>query len=257
MGLISSLLDTLFVTPESLGRQGENQIAAKLGWVDFWGYHGMVLKNVYIPKNDGQTTEIDLLYITEKGIFVIESKNYSGYIFGSEKNRSWTATLYAGKTWLGEKKIEKHRFYNPVWQNKTHIKYLKEYLKPFKIPMYSIIVFSDHCEFKEVTVTSPDVYICHRSGMNVCIKNIWRNIEEDISLETIETIYNKLAPLTEKDKAAKQAHINAIEAKLNSTEICPWCGRELVLRTAKNGRYAGGQFYGCSGFPKCKYIKNI
>ena len=39
--------------------------------------------------------------------------------------------------------------------------------------------------------------------------------------------------------------------------ICPWCGKELVLRTAKKGMNAGKQFYGCSGFPKCRYVKNI
>lgn len=40
-------------------------------------------------------------------------------------------------------------------------------------------------------------------------------------------------------------------------EKCPWCGSALVLRTAKKGSNAGGNFYGCSNFPKCKYIKNI
>ncbi len=40
-------------------------------------------------------------------------------------------------------------------------------------------------------------------------------------------------------------------------EKCPWCGAQLVLRTAKKGSSAGHNFYGCSNFPKCKYIKNI
>jgi transcriptional regulator with XRE-family HTH domain len=39
--------------------------------------------------------------------------------------------------------------------------------------------------------------------------------------------------------------------------ICPKCGSKLVLRTAKKGDNAGGQFYGCSGFPKCRYIQSI
>lgn len=39
--------------------------------------------------------------------------------------------------------------------------------------------------------------------------------------------------------------------------ICPWCGKELVLRTAKKGNNIGKQFYGCSGFPKCRYVKNL
>lgn len=38
---------------------------------------------------------------------------------------------------------------------------------------------------------------------------------------------------------------------------CPRCGKNLVLRTAAKGNNAGNKFYGCSGFPKCRYIENI
>jgi len=39
--------------------------------------------------------------------------------------------------------------------------------------------------------------------------------------------------------------------------VCPRCGSALVLRTAKKGDNAGNQFYGCSAFPKCRYIRNL
>lgn len=39
--------------------------------------------------------------------------------------------------------------------------------------------------------------------------------------------------------------------------ICPKCGGTLVLRTAKKGANAGSQFYGCSNFPNCKFIKDL
>ena len=42
------------------------------------------LFNIYIPKDEGETTETDMLMICSKGLFVFESKNYSGWIFGSE-----------------------------------------------------------------------------------------------------------------------------------------------------------------------------
>ncbi|MCR5167068.1 MAG: topoisomerase DNA-binding C4 zinc finger domain-containing protein [Oscillospiraceae bacterium] len=38
---------------------------------------------------------------------------------------------------------------------------------------------------------------------------------------------------------------------------CPKCGKPLVLRTAKKGENAGKQFYGCSGFPKCRYTCEV
>ena len=39
--------------------------------------------------------------------------------------------------------------------------------------------------------------------------------------------------------------------------ICPVCGGELVLRTARRGANTGKQFYGCSSFTRCRYILNI
>lgn len=38
---------------------------------------------------------------------------------------------------------------------------------------------------------------------------------------------------------------------------CPKCGKALVLRTAKRGANNGKQFYGCSGYPKCRYIQEL
>ena len=46
------------------------------------------------------------------------------------------------------------------------------------------------------------------------------------------------------------------EASENSM-VCPRCGGNLVLRTARKGENAGNQFYGCSNFPKCRYVKNL
>ncbi|MBA7697075.1 hypothetical protein ES703_105733 [subsurface metagenome] len=33
---------------------------------------------------------------------------------------------------------------------------------------------------------------------------------------------------------------------------CPDCGAHMILRTARRGRNAGNQFYGCSRYPRCK-----
>ena len=55
------------------------------------------LFNVYLPKGENETTEIDVLMICSQGIYVFESKNYSGWIFGNEKYKMWTQTLPQGK----------------------------------------------------------------------------------------------------------------------------------------------------------------
>ena len=109
--LVDAALDPIFKDPNFIGKRGESLTARELKLVDLLGRKGKILRNIYIPKENGDTSEIDLLYITQKGIFVIESKNYSGWIFGDEKSTNWTASLPNG---------QKNRFYNPILQNKTH-----------------------------------------------------------------------------------------------------------------------------------------
>ncbi|MBQ4094207.1 MAG: NERD domain-containing protein, partial [Oscillospiraceae bacterium] len=92
----------------------------------------MVLKNLYVPYR-GKTSEIDLVMVHEKGIFVFESKNYSGWIFGSADQPYWIQSLQNG---------DKNRFYNPILQNKTHIKALAEYLQLPETAFSSYIIFS-------------------------------------------------------------------------------------------------------------------
>jgi len=43
--------------------------------------------------------------------------------------------------------------------------------------------------------------------------------------------------------------------KKSDDTICPLCGVEMVLRTAKKGPKAGEKFWGCSAFPKCSSTK--
>lgn len=43
----------------------------------------------------------------------------------------------------------------------------------------------------------------------------------------------------------------------NKDNLCPKCGGKLILRTTSKGANAGNQFWGCTNFPKCRYIKNI
>ena len=76
-----------------------------------------------------------------KGIYVFESKNYSGWIFGSEDQQQWTMSLNAHT---------KERFYNPVKQNRAHVRALAAYLGLPESAFMSFIVFSERCELKKV-----------------------------------------------------------------------------------------------------------
>ncbi|MCQ2450052.1 MAG: NERD domain-containing protein [Clostridia bacterium] len=238
-------------SPTVKGRRSEQAIAHKLDVDSIQKQGGKVLTNIYIPKSSGDTAEIDVLYITSKGLLVLENKNYAGYIFGSETNKRWTVTLYAGRG-----RVEKHHFYNPVWQNRTHIKYLKEYLGT-NIKSFSLITFSNRGELKDIDVNLSDVYVCNHRNLSGVVRWIWNENPDVLTREQIAAIYYKLLPLTNLSKAEQQTHIANIQNRFNNANICPSCGGHLVQRTAKRGPNAGNQFLGCSNYPKCKYTRNL
>ena len=226
------------------------------------------LFNVYIPKDNGKTTEIDLLMICSKGIFVFESKNFSGWIFGDEDQKDWCQVLPTGRG-----RSKKFYFYNPIMQNHIHIKYIKNFLVD-QIPMYSVIVFSDRCTLKNISIISKDVIVAKRHNINSVISEICNRTERSFLSEIdIDAIYKKLYPFTQVDAEKKEQHIKNIRDQINNkTEIvkqpdtksmnqniikCPRCNGNLVLRTATQGIYRGKNFYGCSNYPNCRYIKNI
>ena len=286
--IVDAILDDAW-----LGRRGEKLTERELKKASARGCEGRVLRNAYIPKKNGETSEIDVLYLTEKGIFVIESKNYSGWIFGNEKDQKWTQSLPNG---------QKNRFYNPIRQNRGHIKWLRSYLGG-DVPMFSIVVFSERCELKKITVTSDDVAVIKRPDLQKTIRQIWKSAPSCMDEQQLDELYEKLEPLTHAKRATKKAHVEDIRGQQEGRRrgaqaatsavaeaaatapgastsgapaaaqaasapaapspdgpdslICPRCGGRLVLRTAKRGKYAGNQFYGCSNYPNCHYIRNL
>lgn len=162
------------------------------------------LFNLYLPKSGEETTEIDVLMIHTKGIFVFESKNYSGWIFGSDNQKMWTQTLPQGKG------SRKEHFLNPIWQNKLHIKCLKEFLKT-DIPIHSVIVFSERCELKKITLNSSEVKVVKRDSLNSAVKDILRKSNTVLSQQETENIYTSLYPLSQVSKEVKQKHISDIK----------------------------------------------
>lgn len=242
-------------SPSVKGQISEEFLAHTLDIKKETQYGGKILRNIYVPAPNGNTTEIDVLYITRKGIFVFENKNYAGYIFGNENNKNWTVTLYAGRKGF-RTKVKKYHFYNPVRQNHTHIKFLKLFLG-FNVKTFSIITFSNRSELKSININSTDVFVCNHANLSNILRNIWENNLDILTEIQINDIYNKLLPITIVNKEQKQQHVSNIHHGLNNTYICPLCGGQLIIRTATRGANAGNQFYGCSNYPKCRYIKNI
>lgn len=230
--------------------------------------YGRYLFNLYIPKENGETTEIDVVLLHESGIYVLESKNYSGWIFGNESQKNWTQTLAVGRG-----RSQKNKFFNPILQNKGHIKWLQTFLADQSLPFYSYIVFSDRCTLKKITMTSDDHKVVKRCDLLSAVRQNVAKTGIRLSQGKIDNLFEKLYPLTQLGEAGKVAHIQTIQqktqksfsqsvpiaAKIPKVEepLCPRCGRKLVLRTARKGERQGKQFLGCSGYPKCRYIKDL
>ena len=243
-------------TIENIGAEGENVVAIYICLELAQGLYGEVMQNLYIPRQDGGTSEIDVLLISTKGLFVFESKNFAGYIFGNDNQRNWTVTLFAGRNRHGSVKTEKHQFYNPIWQNKTHIKTLRNILKT-PVPINSVVVFSDRGEIKDLTYDPKEVTVLKASEVRGYIANIRDTYPDVITQEGVNRIYERLLPYQNADEATREEHLAKIEERKTNPLVCPWCGKPLAVRTAQKGANAGKQFYGCTAYPNCKYTRNI
>ena len=250
--VLTALVFAFLKSPTAVGHVSEMIVRTKLRMHS--EKSEKVLSNLYVPKPEGGTSEIDILFITRKGLIVIENKHYAGYIFGTDTDLHWTVT-YKHQTKSGKNQVKKISFYNPVLQNRTHIKCLETYLSQ-NIKTYSLVTFGNPSRLMNITVKAHDVFICNHYGIADYLKNV-RNDPDALSDEQIQELYKRLLPLKTKDAEVKQQHVQEINDKFNQTNTCPLCGSPLVLRTSKRGDHAGSQFYGCSNYPKCRYTKKL
>ncbi|MCD8067345.1 MAG: NERD domain-containing protein, partial [Lachnospiraceae bacterium] len=172
------------------------------------------LFNCYLPKDDGETTEIDMILLHESGIYVFESKNYSGWIFGTETQKYWTQTLPKGRG-----KSRKEHFFNPIIQNKVHLKWLSKYLGIEIGQLYSYIVFSDRCTLKDITLTSGRHHVINRYDILPAVSSSAKAIGIKMTQEEIDNLYCKLQPLTQVDESRKLAHIENIQRKKKPQKV--------------------------------------
>ena len=182
-----------------IGRYGEFLVYDELKPLEKEGIR--LLFNTYIPKPDGTTSEVDVIIISKCGIFVVESKNYSGWIFGDKYKKMWMQMLRGGS---------KKQFYNPIWQNHSHCKYLKELLNIDESCLTSYIVFSDRCEFKKVPSNTLECKVIHRQHLLHYIKEDMNSRQEIFSDLDIINMYELAYPLTKVDDQVKLKHIENI-----------------------------------------------
>lgn len=165
------------------------------------------LFNTYIPKANGGTTEIDVLMITNRGIFVFESKSRYGWIEGSDTEKEWSQFLFRKDGTLIRNKI-----YNPVRQNHGHIAHLKKLIGG-SVKMWSVIVFSDKTDIGRIKVSYPDTYVTKECDLAKVVGNIFWNAKRNITERDIMSIYFKLYQYAKVSESEKEQHIEDIKHK--------------------------------------------
>lgn len=165
------------------------------------------LFNIFLPKGNDKTTEIDVLLICSKGLFVFESKNYDGWIFGDESYKSWTQTFAKGRG-----RSHKERFYNPVMQNASHISYLRRHIGE-SIPVWSIIVFSDKCTLKKVIIRNRNIDVINLCEITLSVSRIFDQAQVDVlKMSEIDAIYSKLYAYTQVSQEIKKKHAQDVSS---------------------------------------------
>lgn len=240
--LIVSIIIIIFwklYSPKIKGLIGEKSISSILYLLDKSKYS--VINNIVL-KRDTKTSQIDHVVISDFGIFVIETKNYKGWIVGNEKSEHWTQVLFK----------RKQRFYNPINQNLGHIKVLKTYLSKYpSINYIPIVVFLSKSDIK--VKTTHDII-----NSRQLIQTIKKYNEINIEKREKEDIYKIINEANLVDTYDKTEHIKSIKKLIQKRKSdiqdnkCPQCGEKLVLR---NGKY--GKFLGCTSYPRCKFINKI
>ncbi len=145
------------------------------------------------------TSQIDHAVISPYGIFVIETKNYDGWIYGDDHEQYWTQVIFKKKS----------RFYNPVRQNYGHIMALRETLKDFsEIEYHSFVAFSRRADLRKVYTTTPVVYY---DGLASEIMK--RRAVKTLTDEQIYRIQGRLIKSNVEDRTARKEHIKMAQIK--------------------------------------------
>lgn len=170
-----------------------------------------IFHDLYIKRENGKYSQIDLVVATRVGIIVFEVKDYSGWIYGQGKQIKWTQVLAYGN--------EKYRFYNPIMQNNTHIRQLRQQLNE-NVPFYSVIVFAGDCELQDISFIPRETYVTK----DYCVLDVVRTIMQDNPLANYKDKHNVIKVLKEavnngSSTETETKHIENIKDMLGTDRI--------------------------------------
>jgi restriction system protein len=245
-------------TPSGKGFIGELivNLSAKL-MLDRSAYH--LIRNVTLPTAAG-TTQIDHIIVSTFGVFVIETKNYTGWIFGRANQRMWTQKIYK----------RSQQFQNPLHQNYGHVRTLQDLLGLESGVIHSLIVFVGDSTFKtempeNVTTTGGYIrFIKSRKQRLLSPEQVAEIVQRigsgrlKASLKTSKEHVQHVKRIVAAKTTPGAAPGATLAAPIAGTKRpCPKCGAALALLTMKTGANAGTRFWGCGTFPSCRFMQTI
>lgn len=223
---------------ELRGQIGEKNVKRILSYLPKEEY--IVLNDVLLPLNN-KMTQLDHVVVSLYGIFVIETKNYSGTIYGNPNSQRWTQYSHG----------QKYSFHNPLFQNMVHTEAIVRKTHVLSRDIIPLVVFTGSANIKAEKCKNV-------INLEHLYETITKYQDKVFTPEQIDYYARIIDFAIEETEENKQAHIQSVQKRIVQREIktasglCPQCNGHLVLR---RGKY--GLFYGCSNYPKCRYTKNI
>ncbi len=243
--------------PAVKGWVGEGKVRLMLRWG--LGEDYAVLNDVTLPSKYG-TTQIDHLVLSPSGIFVIETKNMGGAIYGQRWDEHWTQAF----GW------RKHRFLNPLRQNEGHVRAVREHLGVPEDTVHSIVVFTGGAKFRTempgnvIRLGELVPYLRARDARRFSTDEVAKlaaRLEEVRLAPGFATRRRHVRHVRErKVRRSRQDFQPQMELPVGGrttptqpevTPACPRCGRATALRVASTPGSQARSFYRCEGFPRC------
>ena len=218
------------------GKEGELLINKIL--TEIPGYKKIIYNEMF--NDNGKSRQIDHIFINPNGIFVIETKNYSGTIYGKETYRKWFQ-------YFGNYKKE---IYNPLFQNFNHKRIIEKIIEADEI-IIPIVVFTPRCNLK--VETQKDVVLYSDQLIEYITSQPVK-----LNFNQIDEYYEKIMQSRITDSETINSHTKNLrhyleyKSNLVKSNICPKCGNKLIIKQGKKGN-----FLGCTNYPKCKFTSNI
>ncbi len=220
-------------SPTFKGQEGERRVRSGLSrFLNPDEYR--TLDDLTLPSRGG-TTQIDHVVVSRFGVFVIETKNMKGWIFGDAEQSQWTQVIYGKKS----------RMQNPLRQNFKHVKAVQDLTGLSKDDVHNLVVF--------VGSAVPKTRM--PSGVSWSVRELASEIRSHRTTvlsedEVVRVTAALSADAFQTTAAVKRAHVKGVTRVLASrAEGCPKCGSETVKRLNKK---TGNHFLGCSRYPKCR-----